>query len=206
MQLFVTQFSPYGRMTRILLREKNLQHKVDEVLARTREKNSPYYDINPSGRVPYLLRSDGIGFEGSRLILEYLDKLDDTPILQAATADNYWDYSRLEESARGLMDGISVWARELRRPVKDRSTVIIEHEKVRAERVISHWETDINHPVMQGPLNYPQLTLACALCLDQWNLDFEWRGAHPRLEQWLQPFTTRPSFRATTPPSTISLS
>lgn len=209
MQLFITEFSPYVRMTRILLREKNLQTRVEEIIARTRKKNSPYYEINVSGRVPYLLHSDGgeggLRVVGSRLILEYLDQLDGTSILQSATVNDYWEYGRLEESALVVMDGVSVWSRELKRPANDRSQVVIDHEKVRAARMVASWETEIDNPIMQGPLNYPQLTLACALCMDQWNPYFEWRSRHPKLALWLKPLEARPSFSATVPPSMISM-
>ena len=69
MQLFITEYSPYVRMTRILLREKGLQARVEEVAARTREKNSPYYEVNSSGRVPYLLGSNNVAVQGSRCLL-----------------------------------------------------------------------------------------------------------------------------------------
>lgn len=209
MQLFITEYSPYARMTRILLREKCLESRVEEVMARTREKNSPYYELNVSGRVPYLLQADGADgvkeVTGSRLILEYLDQLDDTPLLTPSTDNNYWEYRRLEEAALVVMDGVSVWCRELKRPKNDRSQVVIDHEKVRATRMVASWETEIDNPIMHGPLNYPQLTLACALCMDQWNADFEWRSKHPKLEQWLNPLQSRPSFTATVPPSMISM-
>jgi len=152
-KLYVTEYSPYARMVRILLREKNLQSRVEEVIARTRKRNSPYYEIYPAGRVPYLLLSSGSGVEGSRLILEYLDQLDDAPLLAPCTAFEYWEYTRLEESARGVMDGVSVWARELRREEQDRSQVLLEHEKERAARVLKTWEAEIDSPVMQGPIN-----------------------------------------------------
>lgn len=192
-------------MTRILLREKGLQTRVEEVIARTRRKDSPYYEINPSGRVPYLLQSDGFSVEGSRLILEFLDQLDDTPILQSATDENYWAYRRLEESALIVMDGVSVWSRELKRPADDRSQVVIDHEQTRAARMTAQWETNIDHPIMQGALNYPQLTLACALCMDQWNPYFDWRNNNPKLARWLQSLEARPSFTTTAPPSKLSI-
>ncbi len=203
MKLYVTEYSPYARMVRILLREKKLQPRVEEIIARTRKKNSPYYEINPAGRVPYLITGDGSGIEGSRQILEYLDQLDDTPLLVASKSFDYWEYARLEESARGVMDGVSVWARELRRPEQDRSLVIIEHEKERAARVLQGWEAEIDHSIMHGSINYPQLTLACALCLDQWISSFSWRQNHPQLSEWLKPFESQPSFQDTQPPSVI---
>ncbi len=205
LQLFITEYSPYVRMVRILVREKKLQAHVEEVPARTRIRNSPYYDVNVAGRVPFLRSSKGVEVQGSRLILEYLDQHDGCPILESANEANYWEYSRLEESAVVVMDSISVWSRELKRPVDDRSKTVIEHETARSRRLAEKWESDIDSPIMRGPLNYPQLTLACALCMDQWNPYFEWRNAQPKLEAWLKPLETRPSFAETEPPSKISI-
>ena len=61
MKLYVTPGSPYARMARIVVLEKNLADRVEIVAAQTRTANSPYYQINPSGRVPYLVRDDGVG-------------------------------------------------------------------------------------------------------------------------------------------------
>ena len=203
MHLYITEYSPYVRMVRILIREKNLQSAVGERIALTRQAHSPYYAINPSGRVPYLTLANGEGIQGSRLILAYLDQFDDKPLLDVSNDKNYWQYARLEESARVVMDGVSVWCRELKRPANDRSGAVIEHERARAARMVHYWEQEIDNDIMQGPLNYPQLTLACALCLDQWNPYFQWREQHPKLSAWLQPLQTRPSFIATCPPSTL---
>ena len=56
--------------------EKGLLDRVEIIPAKTRVADSPYYRINPSGRVPYLVRDDGIGMEESALICAYLDRLD----------------------------------------------------------------------------------------------------------------------------------
>ena len=55
MKLYVTYSSPYARLARILVAEKVLQDRVEIVEAKTRTPVSPYYQINPSGRVPYLI-------------------------------------------------------------------------------------------------------------------------------------------------------
>ena len=43
-------------------------YRVEIVQAKTRTPGSPYYQINPSGRVPYLVDDDGAGMEDSQLI------------------------------------------------------------------------------------------------------------------------------------------
>ncbi len=63
MKLYMILYSPYARMVRIMLAEKGLGSSVETIIARAREIGSPYYKINPSGRVPYLVRDDGVGME-----------------------------------------------------------------------------------------------------------------------------------------------
>ena len=75
MKLYVTPGSPYARMARIVVLEKGLENQVEIVVAKTRAVDSPYYGINASGRVPYLVCSDGRGFEESAVICSYLDHL-----------------------------------------------------------------------------------------------------------------------------------
>ena len=79
MKLYVTFTSPYARLARILVLEKALEDRVEIIAAKTRATNSPYYQINPSGRVPYLIGDAGVGMEDSQLICAYLDSLDGQP-------------------------------------------------------------------------------------------------------------------------------
>ena len=79
MKLHCSPGSPYARMARMTVLEKGLGDRVEIVFVQTRKPDSPYYAINPSGRVPYLLRDDGLGFEESAVICDYLDGLDGKP-------------------------------------------------------------------------------------------------------------------------------
>ena len=80
MKLYITPASPYARMARIVVIEKGLESRVEIIAAQTRRTDSPYYKINPSGRVPYLIRDDGVGLEESAVICAYLDHVDGNPI------------------------------------------------------------------------------------------------------------------------------
>ena len=106
MKLYVTYTSPYARLARILVLEKGLGDRVEIVEAKTRTPNSPYYQINPSGRVPYLIDDAGVGMEDSQLICAYLDSLDGKPRFHDPLHASDWDYRRLEASARSMCDGI----------------------------------------------------------------------------------------------------
>ena len=196
MKLYITPGSPYARLVRMVILEKDLSGRIEIIAAKTRTKDSPYYAINPSGRVPYLVRDDGVGMEDSALICDYLDRLDGRP----AFALPDLEARRLEALARSLTDGLAVWLRELTRPHDERSPALIEHETARAARMVDLWEREIAAPAMNGPLNMAQLMLACGLGMEARNADFRWRAGHPRLAAWFDRIAARPSFRATTPP------
>src|SRR5918995_1624473 len=133
MKLYITPGSPYARMARIVILEKGLESRVEIIVAKTRVADSPYYGINPSGRVPYLECADDMRLEESALICSYLDHLD-------------------------------------------------------------------GNPLMRGPLNMVQITLACALGLEARNPDFRWRPGRPKLCDWFERVAARPSLVATVPP------
>jgi glutathione S-transferase len=201
MKLYITPGSPYARMARILVLEKGLESRVGIVFAKTRVADSPYYDINPSGRVPYLVCDDGVGLEESALICAYLDHLDGNPAFDLPADDQSLEARRLEALARSMLDGLSVWGREILRPEHERSPGIIQHEADRARRMVDLWEAEIDRPLMRGTLNMAQITLACALGLEARNPHFRWRPQHPKLCEWFDQVAARPSFAATAPSS-----
>ena len=201
MKLYATPGSPYARMARMVVIEKGLANRVEIVFAQTRRADSPYYRINPSGRVPYLVRADGVGLEESALICDYLDRLDGRPMFQLPAGESAWEARRLEAHARSMTDGIAVWGRELSRPQDERSPSVIRHEAERSRRMAALWEREIGHALMRGALNMPQLMLACGLGMEARNRDLDWRSGHPQLGAWFDAFARRPSFVATAPPA-----
>jgi glutathione S-transferase len=201
MKLYFTEISPFARMARIVALEKGLADRIEFVPARTRQPDSPYYAINRSGRVPYLVCDDGTALEESTLICEYLDRLDGRPVFHPPAGDTAWAVRALEARARSMLEGLAVWARELMRPTDERSPTIIRHEAARAARMADFWEQTIDHPLMNGPLNLAQITLGCALGFDPRIPDLHWRRGHPKLDAWFEPLAARPSFAATAPPA-----
>jgi len=194
MQLHVTHFSPFARIARVVRRERQLEDRVEEVWAITRKPDSPYYKINPSGRVPYLVCEDEVGIEGSQPVCYYLDHLAGAPVLHAPEGETGMARRRLEEYARSVVDNVSVVIRELARPPQDRSAAILEHERQRLKRLTEFWEGEIDHPLMRGDLNMPQISLACGLLVDEWYAGLKWREGHARLASWADLYAARPSF------------
>ena len=199
-KLYITLTSPYARLARIVVLEKELGDKVEQIIAKTRQVDSPYYQVNPSGRVPCLILPDGTRLEESQLVCSYLDHLDAAPRFEAPIGTEGLQVRRLEALARSLMDGVSVWIREGFRPVDERSPGIVSHEQARAARLIDVWENEIIDSVMRGDLNnMAQLTLITTLQLEQWNPNFKWREGHPNLVAWCDQLSDRPSLQETAP-------
>ena len=201
MKLYITPGSPYARVARIVVLEKGLQDRVEVIAARTRATNSPYYAVNPSGRVPYLVRDDGVGLEESAVICAWLDHCHGDPVFDLPPGDMAWEARRLEALARSMMDGLSVWVREILRPEDERSPGVIRHEADRASRMADLWDVEIDHPWMRGALNLAQITLGCALGLEARNPDISWRPGRTKLSDWFDRIAARPSFAATAPPA-----
>ena len=202
MKLYTTLTSPYGRIARIVILEKGLQDHVLLEKAATRTPGSPYYAINPSGRVPYLLLDDGSGIEESSLICEYLDHADGEPSLTAVAKGEGLAAKRLEARARSMLDGLSLWGREyLYRPAEIRSETLVEHEHARAIRLADFFEAHVDSPVMTGALNMAQITLAATLHgRDGTPKGFDWRSGRGKLSAWVDNIGERASVQAPLPP------
>ena len=196
-QLWITPTSPYARLARIVLREKGLDGAVTEHIARTREPGSPFYAVNPSGRVPCLVLPDGTVMEESALICDWLDESDGHPRFARPAGGDRWDFAMAEVRARSFLDGLAVWLREMKRPEDERSPGVIAHEAERAVRLLANWEADADSKWLTGDLNYVQMALVAAL--DTLGRLDDPPALGPRLADWHARISARPSIAETAP-------
>src|SRR5262245_60089345 len=197
MKLYITPGSPYARLARILVVEKGLADRTEIIEAKTRTVGSPYYAINPSGRVPYLVDDAGVGMEDSQLICAYLDSLDGKPRFHHSIHETDWAYRRFEASARSLCDGISVWVREMARPEGERSPTVLAHEVSRGNRLADAFEAWTTDPLLQWPLGMGHLTFAVALDVARQRGPGDLTQGRTRLAAWMQHISRLSSMQAT---------
>jgi glutathione S-transferase len=197
MKLYVTYASPYARLARIIVAEKALEGRVEIIEAKTRTPGSPYYQINPSGRVPYLVDDAGVGMEDSQVICAYLDTLDGNPRFHDMPSELDWTYLRLEAATRSMCDGIAVWGREMSRPESERSPTILAHEAARAQRMADFFEGHVADPLMQGTPRMAHLILAVAVEAARKRDLCDLTDGRPRLAEWMQRISNLPSLRRT---------
>ena len=200
MKLYVTRGSPYARLARIVVVEKGLEDRVEIIEAKTRTAGSPYYAINPSGRVPYLVDDAGTGMEDSQLICAYLDGLDGKPRLHHPLHQSDWAYRRLEATARSMCEGICVWVREMNRPESERSATALAHEAARSQRMADVFEGRVSDPLMQGAPTMAHLTVAVSVELAHKRGIGDLTTVRPLLTAWMRRMSDLPAMRATALP------
>ena len=184
MKLYVTPTSPYARLALIVRLEKHLSDCVELVWTQTRNPHDPMLVNNPSGRIPFLLLKDGTGYEDTDVIIPYFDSLVSPRQFGFPSGEIYWPFRRIQAMARSMLDGISVWAREVIRPMNEQSPRIIEHERQRARRMADNFESIIGDSSLTGGINTPQLLLCGALDLERRLPSLDWRSGHPNLVGW----------------------
>jgi glutathione S-transferase len=109
-----------------------------------------------------------------------------------------WAYGRLEARARSLCDGIAVWAREMSRPVSERSPTVLAHEMARTQRLADLFESEAGTPLLQGTPTMGHLVLAVALDLARDRGFGDLADGRPQLAAWLARMQDLlPSLRAT---------
>lgn len=198
MQLYFVHGSPYARMVRIALAETGLDARIPQVETTLRDPASTLLPYNPVGRVPSLVQADGIVLTETLPILLHLDTLHAGPrLVPLDRLPRMAAYGR----ATGMLDGIAVWNRELRRPAHERSPGVLALEETRANRVADVLEQEAAADALDDEIDAAWLALACALgYCERRHTVWRWREGRPALGAWFDRTTARDSFKNTTPP------
>lgn len=195
-RLFYSEGSPYARICRMALRERGLTADVQEEITTLRDPAAAVLPHSPVGRVPALLLPDGTTITETTLVLGWLDTIGDQAAMLPRDAAGIAAYGRV----LGLLDGMAVWNRELRRPESERSPAMLALETGRAGRVADTLEQDVAQGAYSG-IDAGALTLAAILgYAERRHTVWKWREGRPQLERWFEKFAARPSFSATLPP------
>ncbi|MDD5180613.1 MAG: glutathione S-transferase N-terminal domain-containing protein [Gallionellaceae bacterium] len=199
MKLLGTDASPYARKVRLVLLEKNIPHTY--LIDPPREPGSLTVRVNPLGRIPALILDDETCVFDSPVIAEYVDTLNDAPILiPRADALARMRVRRWEALADGIMDSAVVVRTENARPADKRDTDIISRHNNAITRALAHAAGQLDrHEWCEGAsITLADLALVSALVyLDLRQAERDWRGAHPNLAAWFSRISARPSVRAT---------
>ena len=195
MKLLGTHTSPYVRKVRLVLLEKNIPHTY--LVDAPREPGSQAARANPLARIPALILDDETCVFDSPVIAEYLDTLNDTPILIPRNdALARMRVKRWEALADGIMDSaVMVRIESMRPSMKQDADIITRHSNA-----ITHALEFVADQLGQAEwcegqtITLGDLSLVSALIyLDLRQAERDWRGLHPNLANWFKRVSDRSS-------------
>lgn len=195
MKLLGTPTSPYVRKVRLMLLEKNIPHEY--LIDPPREPGSLVVRVNPLGRIPALILDDETCVFDSPVIAEYVDTLNDNPMLiPRDDALARMRVKRWEALADGIMDSaIAVRNERLRPEEKQEPGNITLHNKA-IDRALDFASINLvkNTWVNGEKISLGDLALFSTLVyLDLRQPERDWRAAHPLLLAWYRRVAERPS-------------
>lgn len=197
MKLYITDPSPYARKCRIVLRERGLADRCEELRVDPYASDPTLVAANPVAQVPALVTEDGTVFTDSPLICAWLDAHGVSGDALIPPGDAQWPVRRLETLAdAGLEMGVK-WVLEKRRPEAERSATWIARWQGGLTRTLDALEATDMDAVR------PDLGIISAGVLLTW-LDFrhpelDWKSGRPRLVALQTALETRTSFVETSP-------
>ncbi|MCK8484554.1 glutathione S-transferase [Aliiroseovarius sp. S2029] len=199
MQLITSPASPFARKARMVIIETGQQDDVElvEVISSPTAPNPQLTAANPMSKIPALIRSDGPTLYDSRVVTRYLDARAGGALYPES---RIWDVLILEATGDAIMDAGVLMVYENRcRPEDMQFGGWMDAQWGKIEGALDALNTRwMSH--LSGPLDMGQIAVGCALgYLDFRHADREWRKGRDALDDWFAVFSTRDSFKATTP-------
>lgn len=197
MILLGTNTSPYVRKVRLMLLEKNLPHTY--LIDAPREAGSQAARANPLARIPALLLDDETCVFDSPVIAEYVDTLNDTPILiPRGDALARMRVRRWEALADGIMDSaVVVRTESLRAPDKQDAEIITRHNHA-ISNALTHAAKQLGEQEWceGSAITLADLAMVSALIyLDLRQPERLWRELHTKFAAWFARVSGRASVR-----------
>ena len=202
MKLYGSPTSPYVRKARVLIHEKNME--VEFVAEDPWTADSPIIARNPLSKVPVLeIGPDSYMFE-STLVSHYLDHSDGKSLTPRDPA-GYWQSQWWQSLGQGILDAGIARILEIRRPEDKQMPEKIAREEQRIARAIDLAEKTLKEgsEFLGSRFGLADIAMGVALQYTDFRHPHDWRSRAPKLTQWLEGVTARPSFVETLPPGFV---
>jgi len=197
MKLLGTQTSPYVRKVRLILLEKNIPHTY--IIDPPSEPGSQVARVNPLGRIPALIIDSETCVFDSTVIAEYIDTLNDTPVLiPRNNALERMRVRRWESLADGVMDSAVVVRMESLREAdkQDANIISLNNSAITRALAFAAGQLGTNEWCEGSAISLADLALVSALIyLDLRQAERDWRHEHPNVAAWFTRMSARPSVR-----------
>lgn len=198
MKLYFTHASPYARSARIVLREHNLQSRVQELVSHPFENAEDFIASNPLGKVPALALDNGQAVMDSEVICAYLDREQGDGRLSRPLEED-WALKTFYSVCSGLTDtAVLLRVEKTREQQKLRSDFWWQRYQAAIARTLDYLESQL--ACLPQEQSLAQINLACSLgYLEFRHPELDWRAGRPALAQRVAELEARPSFRDTVP-------
>ncbi len=198
MKLITSLTSPFGRKIRILLLEKNIPCEIVEDVPWNADTVTPQF--NPLGKIPVLVRDDGLTLFDSRVIAQYLDGLS-SPALIPAESEARIQVLRSEALADGISDAAAAVFIERRREAHLQSQSWIDRQLGKVRAGLSEAEGLLDSSASPGAFSLADIALASAIGYVEFRLDADVDLAdYPLLDRFYRNMLSRPAVAGTCPP------
>ncbi len=198
MKLFISATSVFARKVRVVVREKELTGRVEEI-ARVPVEGAPdLVAANPLSQIPALIDDEGIAWTDSSLISAWLDTQGAGPaLLPEAGSAAYWQVRRTETVASGLNEMMAKIVYENRRPDGERSAFWLKRWEDNLMRAFAVAEEIAPAPDVfdMGSLSLGISATFCDFRLGHLN----WRAVAPKVAALQAELEKRQSFIDTYP-------
>lgn len=196
MKLIYSAASPYARKARIAAIECGLAKMLEFEAILPWEDPAGYRDVNPVGKVPALIRDDGLPLFQSNIICEYLNAQGSIQ-LYPDSGPARWTALRQIAVADGILDAsVGIRMEGMFHPEDTASTDFIDRQELSVEMALNQLEAEAGD--LKGPITIGQIAVGCALAYRDFRF-VDWRGGRPDLEAWFAAFAARASMTETNP-------
>ena len=198
MKLYGSLTSPYVRKVRVLLKEKNIGHEF--IIEGPMDDAGNVARLNPMGKVPVLVHSDGEVLFESSMIVDYLDGLH-SPALIPSSGEARWRAQRWHALGQGIADAVVVRLMEVRRAPECQEPTLIHRQEAKVAAALAFAEDHVtgDEYLLGGQLTIADIAMGVALGYVDLRYAHEWRAAYPRVATWFTAFGRRPAFIETMP-------
>ena len=164
MKLLGTVGSPYVRKVRIVAEEKRIPY--DNITASPSDPNSGVQTANPLGKIPVLIRDDGITLYDSSVIVEYFDGVGTERKLIPDTFADRIQVKRWEALGDGIADATVDIGHDQRMPVPEqKGEVLYTKQKKKIDDGLTTMEKDLGSQLFCHGKNFTLADIACGVAL-----------------------------------------
>jgi glutathione S-transferase len=194
MKLRYGSTSPFVRKVLVTAIETGQENEIERVKTNTADPELARH--NPLNKIPALVLEDGSVLVDSAVICEFLDSRKGGKLFPK-DATRWATLSRMA-LCDGVLDAAILRRYEVQRPEALRSIEWDKRQKTKVDQSVAALESQVSSFGDRIDIG----TLTVAIMLDYLDFRFAhepWREAHPRLAQWHQAVSARPSLKATMP-------